>query len=67
VDRLTRVEASDYLDRSLQQLGFPADDVLITQATTGFAYLLVAGDLTSPSVPTSLQQYKSEVSHGPGV
>lgn len=64
VDRLTRAEASNYLDRSLQQLGFPADDVVIAQATTGFAYLLIAGDLTSPSVLTPPQQYKREAPHG---
>lgn len=64
LDRFTRSEAAEFLDRSLQQLGIPAHDVLIAHNTTGIAYLLVAGVTESAAFAKPSQQYKSEAPHG---
>jgi hypothetical protein len=72
LDRMSRVEAADFLDRPLRQLGIPADDILLARGMIKgcflLAYLHIAGapEVTS-NLPHSHQDPEKEEPHGPRV
>ncbi len=65
LDRMSRVEAAEFLDRPLRQLGIPTDDVLIARSGDRVRYLLVAGaPETALTIPLSHQDMEREGPHG---
>lgn len=55
LDRMTRTDAADFIDRPLHQLGIPAEDVLIAHQGERSCYLLVAGVSATASVSLNAQ------------
>ena len=70
MDRFTKSEASEFLDRSLQQVGIPADDVLIARHDDRCHHLLIApvsGPLSESSRADHDDDEKEGSHHGPRV
>lgn len=65
LDRMTMAEATDFLDRPLQQLGIPADDVIIARHGDRFRHLLIeAGPAPTSDPPRSHDDREKERPHG---